>query len=157
MARPTHLREPLPARKGMSEAFGAGLPVVFFPEGTTSDGSGLLKFHTGLLAQVLAEGAQIRAAYISYILTEDNGPGITAADDVCYWGDRDMWTHVFKFLGLRGVRAEVRFASAPIEFHNPADRKLAAHEARRAVAVLREEATGVEKCTISDSTNVHVT
>ena len=41
----------LKAREGMESALNAGLPVVFFPEGTTSDGSGLLKFHGGLLAQ----------------------------------------------------------------------------------------------------------
>lgn len=145
------------ARKGMRDAFEAELPVVFFPEGTTSDGSGLLKFHTGLLAQVLADGAQVTAAHVSYSLQEENGPGVTVADDVCYWGDRDMWRHIFRFLGLRGVRAEVRFAESPIVFHKPANRKLSAEEARSAVAELRGAAAGAEKCTISDSTNVHVT
>jgi lyso-ornithine lipid O-acyltransferase len=142
------------ARKGMSETFDAGLPVVFFPEGTTSDGSGLLKFHTGLLAQVLAEKAPVTAAYVGYKLAEDNGPGVTVRNDVCYWGDRDMWSHIFTFLGLRGVRVEVRFAPEPIQFHDCGNRKLAAEEARAAVAALG----GVsEKCTISDSTNVHAT
>ena len=41
------------ARKGMQAAVDAGLPVVFFPEGTTTNGSHLLKFHSGLLAQVM--------------------------------------------------------------------------------------------------------
>ena len=37
----------------MQKAAAAGLPVVFFPEGTTSNGDGLLKFHSGLLAQAM--------------------------------------------------------------------------------------------------------
>ena len=52
------------ARKGMQAALDAGLPVVFFPEGTTSNGSQLLKFHSGLLAQVIAGGAPVTAAYV---------------------------------------------------------------------------------------------
>lgn len=94
------------------------------------------------------------AAHIGYGLKKDNGPDVTVEDDVCYWGDHHMWLHIFRFLGLRGVRAEVRFACAPIAFHNPMNRKLAAEEARNAVAELLEVS---KKCTISDSTNVHMT
>ena len=65
-------------------------------------------------------GAPVTAAYIRYWFEEDNGPDVTVADDVCYWGDRNMLAHIFKFLGLRGVRAEVRFAEAPIEFSSDA-------------------------------------
>ena len=43
------------ARGGMRTAAEAGLPVVFFPEGTTTNGSELLKFHSGLLAQAMEE------------------------------------------------------------------------------------------------------
>ena len=125
------------ARKGMQAALDAGLPVVFFPEGTTSNGSQLLKFHSGLLSQVTAGGAPVTAAYLRYSLVEDNGPDVSVADDVCYWGDRSMLAHIFKFLGLRGVRAEVRFAEEPIAFSSDGlHRKKAAVEARSAVAAL---------------------
>ena len=126
------------AREGMQAAVDAGLPVVFFPEGTTSNGSGLLKFHSGLLAQALDGGAPVTAACIRYGFAEDNGPDVSVADDVCYWGERNMLGHIFTFLGLRGVRAEVRFAEEPIEFSSDTlHRKEAAVEARYAVATLR--------------------
>jgi lyso-ornithine lipid O-acyltransferase len=125
------------ARKGMLTAVDAGLPVVFFPEGTTSNGSTLLKFHTGLLAQIMDSGAPITAAHIKYSLMEENASDVTVADDVCYWGDAKMLPHIFKLLGLRGIRAEVRFAERPIEFSpNVTHRKQAAIEARSAVASL---------------------
>ena len=125
------------ARGGMQAAEDAGLPVVFFPEGTTTNGSGLLKFHSGLLAQAMESRMPITAAYLRYSLgAEDDA---TVADDVCYWGDAKMLPHVFKLLGLRGVRAEVRFAERPIEFStNVTHRKQAAVEARVAVASLGE-------------------
>ena len=125
------------ARRGMQAVVDAGLPVVFFPEGTTSKGSGLLKFHSGLLAQVMQSGAPITAAHIQYSLTEENGADVSATNDVCWWGDAKMLPHIFKLLGLRGVRAEVRFAEGPIGFsENVKHRKHAAVEARAAVASL---------------------
>ena len=125
------------ARRGMQAAVDAGLAVVFFPEGTTTNGSGLLKFHSGLLAQAMQSGAPITAAHIQYSLTEENEPDVSVADDVCYWGDAKMLPHIFKLLGLRGVRVEVRFAEQPIAFStNVTHRKQAAVEARAAVASL---------------------
>jgi 1-acyl-sn-glycerol-3-phosphate acyltransferase len=122
----------------MQAAVDAGLPVVFFPEGTTSNGSGLLKFHSGLLAQAIEGGASVTAACIRYGFGEDNGRGASVADDVCYWGDRNMLGHIFTLLGLRGVRAEVRFAEEPMEFSSDRlHRKQAAVEAKAAVATLR--------------------
>jgi 1-acyl-sn-glycerol-3-phosphate acyltransferase len=125
------------ARRGMQAAVDAGLPVVFFPEGTTTNGSHLLKFHSGLLSQVLDGGSPVTAAYLQYRLAEDNGSDVSVADDVCYWGDRNMLQHIFRFLGLRGVRAEVKFAEEPILFSSDAlHRKKAAVEARTAVAAV---------------------
>ena len=134
------------ARRAMQDTVDAGLPVVFFPEGTTTNGSHLLKFHSGLLAQAMQGGAPVTAAHLRYRLGAENGPRVSVADDVCYWGDRNMLEHIFTFLGLRGVRAEVRFAEGPIAFSSDGmHRKLAAMEARAAVAalaVVANESTG---------------
>ena len=124
------------AHKGMQAASDAGLPVVFFPEGTTSNGRGLLKFHSGLLAQAMGSGP-ITAAHIQYSLPEENDEGVTVANDVCWWGDAKMLLHIFKLLGLRGLRAELRFADQPIAFStDELHRKQAAVEAQAAVASL---------------------
>lgn len=134
------------ARKGMQSALNAGLPVVFFPEGTTSDGSSVLKFHSGLLAQAMACGAPVTAAYVKYSLGAGNGADVSVARDMCYWGRAKMVPHVFRFLGLRGVRVDVRFAEQPIEFSGDMlHRKLAAVEARAAVLELAEQETFAER------------
>jgi 1-acyl-sn-glycerol-3-phosphate acyltransferase len=83
----------------------------------------------------MESGMPVTAAYISYSLPE--GSSATVGDAVCYWGDAKMLPHIFRFLGLRGVRAEVRFASEPIRFSSDVmHRKMAAIESRAAVAAL---------------------
>lgn len=134
------------AREGMQAALDAGLPVVFFPEGTTSDGSGLLKFHSGLLAQVLAAGARVTAAHVCYSLGAENGPDAKVSERVCYWGEMTLLPHIIQFLGLRDVTAKVRFAPEPIEFSGDAThRKRAAREAWAAVGDLAEMDRRVEE------------
>jgi 1-acyl-sn-glycerol-3-phosphate acyltransferase len=127
----------LKARGGMKAAADAGLPVVFFPEGTTTNGTELLPFHSGLLAMAMDVDEPVTAAFLHYALDDDNGPGITAQDDVCWWGERDMWAHVFRFLGLKGAHATVRFGDGPIRFTSDVlHRKAAAVEARSAMLQL---------------------
>ena len=74
------------ARGRMQAAIDAGLPVVFFPEGTTTNGETMLKFHSGLLGQVTDVGAPVTAAYLQYSLGGGNDVGARAEDDVCASG-----------------------------------------------------------------------
>jgi lyso-ornithine lipid O-acyltransferase len=126
------------AKGGLQAAADAGLPIVIFPEGTTSDGSSVLQFRSGALAQVLEAGQSVTAAYISYRLTEDNGPGVTAGNDLAYWGDDvQLFPHIFGLLGLRGIEVNIRIADSPIAFTaETGHRKQAAAEARAAVMQL---------------------
>ncbi len=126
------------AVKGMHAAAKAGIPVVFFPEGTTSNGQQVLEFKTGLLAKSLEAQQPITVAFISYTLEKDNGPGITVTDDVAFWGvDASMLKHIFKMVSLSGVHGHVRIADAPIRFSGEdIDRKQAAAEAREAMLAL---------------------
>ena len=120
----------------MQEAMNDGLPVVFFPEGTTSNGKALLKFHSGLLGQALTAKAPMTAAFLRYRLTEPNNPGVNVEEDVC-WGDKPLLAHVFGLLGLHGLHAEVSFGDRPIAFSSDGmHRKKASVEAQAAVARL---------------------
>jgi lyso-ornithine lipid O-acyltransferase len=124
------------AAQGMAKGFRDGLPVVFFPEGGTFVGDEpVMPFHSGLLAQALEAGAPVTAGFIRYELSaEDVARGKSARNDV-HWGHQAMLGHIWNFLGLRGVKAVVRFADEPIVFSAQAyeDRKVAAAEAQAAV------------------------
>jgi lyso-ornithine lipid O-acyltransferase len=125
------------AKGGMRAAVDEGIPVVFFPEGTSSDGTGVLKFRSGLLADAIEARQPVTAAFVRYRLTQDNGPGVTVPTHVAYWDDTPLPKHIFRLLALRGIEVDVRFADAPIAFSAEAcHRKQAAAEARAAVTEL---------------------
>jgi 1-acyl-sn-glycerol-3-phosphate acyltransferase len=125
------------AKAGLQAASDAGIPVVFFPEGTTTNGRTLLPFHSGLLAQVLDAHQPITAGFLHYTLDDHNPPTVSVENEVAYWGDINLLVHIFRFLKLRGPHAHVRLAASPIPFPaGPQHRKQAALQARAAVLAL---------------------
>jgi 1-acyl-sn-glycerol-3-phosphate acyltransferase len=127
------------AAEGMAKGFRDGLPVVFFPEGTTGVGDiPALSFRSGLLAQSIAAGEPVTVGFIHYDLTpRDLARGKTTRDDV-HWGPETLWQHIWNFVDLHGIHATIRFASEPIAFSEAAieNRKIAGEEARAAVIAL---------------------
>jgi lyso-ornithine lipid O-acyltransferase len=120
----------------MAEAYRSGLPVLFFPEGTTTDGAGALAFRRGLFHSVLNGGVALRAAALRYTLDSHvvNGDA-TVGEDVCWWGDMEFVSHMFRFLGLGGLRAQIRFGE---EIAARADRFVLSETAQAVVAEMYE-------------------
>jgi 1-acyl-sn-glycerol-3-phosphate acyltransferase len=87
-----------------------GLNVVLFPEGTTSDGSGVSPFKSSFLAA--AEGREVVPLCIKYKTV--NGRSITPETSplVYYYGEVTFFEHFFRFLGLRSVTAELTVLEA---------------------------------------------
>jgi 1-acyl-sn-glycerol-3-phosphate acyltransferase len=128
----------LRAKASIDAAVNASLPIVIFPEGTTTDGTSMLEFHGGALSQAMATGIPVTAGCVSYRLTGNNPPGITIRNDVAYWGDINLFRHIFNLMALHGVEVVLRFAPQPIAFPaTAADRKQIAAFARTAVSELR--------------------
>jgi 1-acyl-sn-glycerol-3-phosphate acyltransferase len=97
----------------MAHAFRFGLPVLFFPEGTTTDSSTVLPFRRGLFHSVLHDQVPVQTATIAYTLTQPNQDA-SVANDVCFWGEADFLPHLLNFLNLRGVHVNIRFNPHPI-------------------------------------------
>lgn len=95
-----------------------GLPVVFFPEGTSSDGSGVLPFKPALLQIALDTRKPITPAAISYEATSGD-----LKNDVCYWGDHTFATHLFRLAKIQNLTAHLTIGAPP---SLPEDRKAAA-------------------------------
>jgi 1-acyl-sn-glycerol-3-phosphate acyltransferase len=79
--------------------------VVLFPEGTSSDGSGVLPFKSALLEPAARQSHPLCAGLIQYELADGD-----VAEEVCYWKDMSFGPHLLNLLSKRSIRATVRFA-----------------------------------------------
>jgi 1-acyl-sn-glycerol-3-phosphate acyltransferase len=109
------------------------IPILLFPEGTSTNGLRLLRFHPTLFEPAVAAAAPITAAAIRY----------RAADiperDLCWFGDDAFLKHLWKTLGVRGLHAELRFG----EPRTYPDRRAAAGAAQADVERMRANEAGV--------------
>lgn len=120
-----------PARK-IADALRLDVPVVLFPEGTSTDGSTVLPFHKAFFEPAIATGVPIHPAAIGYSPSD----GVEA--DVCYYGEITFFPHLLGVLGRRSVKANVAFGDG---IRGGDNRRIAALAAWRAVVSLREEMT----------------
>ncbi len=131
------------AAEGMAKGFRDGLPIVFFPEGTTGVGDEkAMPFRSGLIAQTIDAKAPMTASFITYTLSaQDLAAGKTLRDDV-HWGKQTLLQQIWRFCSLHDLDATVHYADAPIVFSEAAiaNRKTAANEARAAVLAVSSTA-----------------
>ena len=113
----------------VAERLGGPIPVFFFPEGTSTDGSEVLRFHSRLFTPAVEAGAPVTAASIRYV-AEDGTP----EKDLCWFGDTLLLPHVWKALGVSGLFAEVHFGEPKVYSH----RRAAANETRNEIVAMRE-------------------
>ena len=106
----------------------SGRSVAIFPEGTSSDGRGVLSFKPPLFEVALRSGVPVRCAGVSY-RTRGRDPSARLA--VAWWGDMEFLPHFWALLGLSGFDAAIDFAPAEVE---GADRKELAAAAWQAVS-----------------------
>jgi 1-acyl-sn-glycerol-3-phosphate acyltransferase len=103
--------------RAVSEQLNSDQGVVLFPEGTTSSGETLLPFRPSLLEHPASEGIPVHYAVIHY---ETSGKDVPASDSVCWWGDSQFHTHLYKMALNRKIKATITFGSEPV-YHE--DRK----------------------------------
>lgn len=126
----------------MQEALGAGVPVVLFPEGTSSDGRAVLPFHSGFFEPATRVQAAVTAAAIGYA-SETAGES-----EIAYCGDAVFAPHLMRTLGQRGLEARVIFG----EGRRYAGRKEAAPITYGEVVALRDAIAGpAERIASSES------
>jgi len=105
------------------------IPVLLFPEGTSTDGSQVLRFHSRLIDPATAAGAPITTATIRYVL-EDGTP----ERELCWYGDTYFATHLFKALSTPGFSAHVRFGEPKVY----SDRRTAADRTHAEISATRK-------------------
>lgn len=107
------------ANVSIGESLHNGVPVVLFPEGTTTDGQRVLRFHSTMLQPAIDEAAPITPCAILYELIDGD-----AAREVCWWGDMTLMPHMWNLVGKKSIRAKIVFGEPVVpgdpEFHKSA-------------------------------------
>ena len=83
--------------------------VVVFPEGTDSDGTRVLPFHSSFFEAAIRAQCPVIPVAIRY-----SAPGVSSGEEVIYWKDRRFLPHLIRLLGVGGIRAQVTFGK-PME------------------------------------------
>lgn len=107
------------------------VPVLVFPEGTSTDGTQVLKFHSTLFQPAVVAAAPVTPAAVRYIIE-----GGVPESELCWFGDAPFLGHLWKALDTPGFSAVIRFGE-PATYP---DRRTAASETHKQVAVMRESA-----------------
>jgi 1-acyl-sn-glycerol-3-phosphate acyltransferase len=116
----------------MEEALRAGVTVVLFPEGTSSDGREVRRFHSGFFEPAIRADATVTAAAIGY-------SSHTAEEaTIAYHGEDVFGTHLVRTLGHTKLGARLAFSTA----RRYPDRKEAARVTQVEVERLRGAVAG---------------
>ncbi len=111
----------------VADSLKAGDVIAVFPEGTTSDGHGLLPFHANLLQAAVATGTPVQPVALRYA---DAGSDISPA--AAYIGDMTLVQSLWWITRAEGLRVQV--ALLPPQATAGRDRRIASEAARAAIA-----------------------
>ena len=111
------------ANLSVGEVLQNAVPVVLFPEGTTTDGKRVLRFHSTMLQPAIDVGAPITPAAIQYEI--DDGE---VAREVCWWGDMTLLPHAWNLLGKKAIRARIVFGEPMLASGDRKELSAALHE-----------------------------
>jgi 1-acyl-sn-glycerol-3-phosphate acyltransferase len=101
--------------------------VTVFPEGTTTDGSQVLRFHASLLQPALQAGAQVHPVALRY----QRGDGALCVE-AAYDGDKSLWDTLRLIVAQPVVHTHLWFL--PALATDATDRRTLAHAAHAAIA-----------------------
>jgi lyso-ornithine lipid O-acyltransferase len=110
-------------------ALEAGVPVLLFPEGTSTDGDEVRRFHPTLLAPAVESGSRMSAAAIGYHWQGGD------ERDLCWFGEAAFLPHLLRTLARASIVAEVEFFP---DRNTYSDRKTAALELHEQVEAMRK-------------------
>jgi len=117
----------------MSDLIGQGESVMFFPEGTTSDGHAIAPFKPSLFQPAVDLNLAVQVAALSYRTPEES----PQPEEVIAWiNDEPFVPHFTRLLSSPGFTAHLRFAKEPI---TASDRKSLSQQSRHTMILLHRD------------------
>lgn len=112
----------------MEAVLAAGLTLVLFPEGTSTDGSLVQPYYPSLLQPAINSSVAITPSAIGYTAEQ------AEERDLCYYGDINFAPHLMTVMRRRKIQVKIYFGSPD---RSLSDRKVAARTLREQTLLLR--------------------
>jgi 1-acyl-sn-glycerol-3-phosphate acyltransferase len=93
----------------VQQRLAAGQNVVIFLEGTTTDGQSVERFHSALLQAAIDVNAPVLPIAIHWTT---HNPHLSISEDVAYWKDHTMGTHLVRHLGRNSKLVRLSYGTA---------------------------------------------
>lgn len=116
--------------KHMTDTLLRGRNVVFYPEGTTSDGSELLPFYTSFFQAAINADRRILPITINVDNVDGESANASHKDLFCWYGDMAFAPHFRRFLKLSSV-------DITLTFHPPVKPDDAVNSRKRFAKIIR--------------------
>jgi lyso-ornithine lipid O-acyltransferase len=117
------------AQSDLQQVLADGECVVLFPEGTTSDASGVLPFRTPMFQAVIDANVPMTPCAISYALRDGD-----VGQELCYWGDMTLLPHLLNLFTKEHYWCSVSFGET---FLPSSHRKQLAEDLHARVSALK--------------------
>ncbi len=111
----------------------AGERVAFFPEGTTSDGSGLLPFHTSLFAAAMVSDGETFQSQVIQPIALMYFQGDERTTIPAYIGDQTLVDSIVRILSARELSVRIQLLPVIDQLSVPLTRHLLAAESERRI------------------------
>lgn len=110
----------------VAEALQSGSQIAIFPEGTTSDGRGVLPFHASLLQSAVATGVDVQPILMRY-----SDAQASVSESANYVGDTTLAKSMWLIANASDLTVHVSFLSAVVGPHP--DRRVLADRLRAGI------------------------
>jgi 1-acyl-sn-glycerol-3-phosphate acyltransferase len=116
----------------MAQALRDGDVLAMFPEGTTSDGSSVLPFHSSLIEAAIAAGAPVQPVALQIVDGRSGGPSRA----VSYMGEESLVGSIWRTLCARELCAVITFGAPQLAAGR--DRRAWARDLRGEIIGMRQ-------------------
>ena len=93
--------------ESLTELLAQGFSVLLFPEGTTGDGSGVLRFKSGLFSAAGSAGVAVFPTTLNYVRWNGRKVAERDREEICFLGHHSLWTHLGRIFSIRDATVHV--------------------------------------------------
>lgn len=112
----------------LTNAMKAGLNVCVFPEGTSTNGSEVLRFKRPLFQSALEAQVPVSVMVLNYQSVDGSAVSALNRDSLFWYGDMSFLPHLWEFFKLEQVVVELSFVSELVPSGDYTDLSIRAHE-----------------------------